>query len=90
MGWLIKSNPWLYVCIFALLYITMDVFYSFKDIGFWSMLPALTFNSRERENTATIARVGSTIGGNLVGVVIMPIVLFFSLDKTAETGDATG
>lgn len=90
MGWLIKSNPWLYIALFALLYITMDVFYSFKDIGFWSMLPALTFDTREREKTATWARVGSNIGGSLVGVVIMPIVLFFSLDKTAQTGDSMG
>lgn len=54
------------------------------------MLPALTMNTREREKTATWARVGSTIGGSLVGVVIMPLVLFFSLDKTAETGDSFG
>ena len=89
-GWLIKTNPWLYLGLFALLYITMDIFYSFKDIGFWSMLPALTLNSREREKTATIARIGSTVGGSLVGVVIMPIVLFFSLDKSTETGDPNG
>ena len=54
------------------------------------MLPALTLNSREREKTATIARIGSTVGGSLVGVVIMPIVLFFSLDKATETGDPNG
>lgn len=90
MGWLINSNPWLYIVIFAVLYIIMDVFYSFKDIGFWSMLPALTFNGAERERIASIARIGSTIGGNLVGVVIMPLVLFFSIDKSASNGDSTG
>ena len=90
MGGLNKSNPWLYLFIFAVLYITMDIFYSFKDIGFWSMLPALSFDSREREKIATLARIGSTIGGSLVGVVVMPLVLFFSLQSNGGTGDDRG
>lgn len=90
MGGLNKSNPLLYLIIFGVIYIIMDIFYSFKDIGFWSMIPALTFDSREREKTATFARIGSTIGGNLVGVVVMPIVLFFSLNQNDGTGDTRG
>ena len=31
------------------------------------------YDSAEREKTATFARVGSTLGGQLVGVVVMPI-----------------
>ena len=34
MGGLNKTNPVLYLIIFAFIYITMDIFYSFKDIGF--------------------------------------------------------
>ncbi|MBA5813293.1 MFS transporter [Leuconostoc lactis] len=90
MGGLNKSNPLLYLIIFGFIYIIMDIFYSFKDIGFWSMIPALTFDSREREKTATFARIGSTIGGNLVGVVVMPLVLFFSLNSNGGTGDTRG
>ncbi|EHN58285.1 glycoside-pentoside-hexuronide (GPH):cation symporter [Oenococcus kitaharae] len=90
LGGLNISNPILYLIIFAVLYITMDVFYSFKDIGFWSMIPALSFDSREREKTATFARVGSTIGQNIVGVIVMPIVLFFSLSSNNGQGDNRG
>lgn len=89
MGGLNETNPMLYLLIFAVLYIVMDIFYSFKDISFWSMVPALTFSSEEREKTATFARVGSTIGANIVGVVIMPIVLFFSVTKSGS-GDKNG
>lgn len=89
MGGLNETNPMLYLAIFAVLYIVMDIFYSFKDISFWSMVPALTFSSEEREKTATFARVGSTIGSNIVGVVIMPIVLFFSVTKSGS-GDKNG
>lgn len=84
-----KSNPTLYIFLFGLLYLIMDIFYSFKDTGFWSMIPALSLSSREREKTATFARIGSTVGANLVGVVIMPIVLFFS-QNSSPNGDKQG
>lgn len=90
MGGLNKTNPVLYLIIFAFIYITMDIFYSFKDIGFWSMVPALSFSSEERGKTATFARIGSTIGANIVGVVIMPIVLFLSLNRNGGAGDNRG
>ena len=61
-------------CTFGIIYLVMDVFYSIKDIGFWSMIPALSLDSHEREKMATFARIGSTIGANIVGVAIMPIV----------------
>lgn len=89
MGGLYKKSAIGYLVLFAVLYITMDIFYSFKDVGFWSMLPSLTTSSREREKTATYARVGSTIGGGLVGILVMPAVIFFSATKTS-TGDDRG
>lgn len=90
LGGINRTNPILYLIIFAILYITMDIFYSFKDVAFWSMIPALSLNSHERERTASSARIGSTLGGGLVGVVVMPLVLFFSLNKAGGTGDARG
>lgn len=90
MSGLNTSNPYLYLTIFAILYILMDIFYSFKDVGFWSMIPAISFDSHEREKTATFARVGSHIGANIVGIVVMPIVLFFSVNANHGQGDNSG
>lgn len=90
LGGLNTSNPILYLIVFAILYITMDIFYSFKDVGFWSMIPAISFDSAEREKTATYARVGSNIGQNIVGVVVMPIVLMFSTKANSRQGDNRG
>lgn len=90
MGGLNTKNPILYLILFAILYITMDIFYSFKDVGFWSMIPAISFDSVEREKTATYARVGSTIGANIVGVVVTPIVVFFSVNANHGQGDTRG
>ncbi|MBF7129814.1 glycoside-pentoside-hexuronide (GPH):cation symporter [Pediococcus pentosaceus] len=90
LGGLNTSNPILYLIVFAILYITMDIFYSFKDVGFWSMIPAISFDSAEREKTATYARIGSNIGQNIVGVVVVPIVLMFSTKANSGQGDNRG
>ena len=90
LGGLNKTNPFLYLVLFGIIYLVMDVFYSIKDIGFWSMFPALSLDSHEREKMATFARIGSTIGANIVGVAIMPIVLFFSMTNSSGSGDKSG
>ena len=90
LGGLNKTNPFLYLVLFGIIYLIMDVFYSIKDIGFWSMIPALSLDSHEREKMATFARIGSTIGANIVGVAIMPIVLFFSMTNSSGSGDKSG
>ena len=53
------------------------------------MVPSLSTSSREREKTATYARVGSIIGQGIVGVLVIPAVIFFSA-KATSTGDDRG
>ena len=90
LGGLTTSNPLLYLIIFAILYLVMDIFYSAKDFAIWSMVPAMSFDSKEREITATFARIGSVFGAQLVTVMVIPIVLFFSKDANGGVGDANG
>ena len=89
-GGLTVSNPTLYLIIFAIVYFIMDIFYSAKDVAIWSMIPALSFDSHEREVTATVARIGSVFGGQLVTVIVMPVVLYFSINQNGGAGDPTG
>ncbi len=89
-GGLTVSNPTLYLVIFAVVYFIMDIFYSAKDVAIWSMIPALSFDSHEREITATVARIGSVFGGQLVTVIVMPVVLYFSINQNGGAGDPTG
>jgi len=79
-----------YLIGFAVVYLIMDIFYSAKDVAIWSMIPALSFDSREREITATYARIGSVFGGQLVTVMVMPLVLFFSINQNGGAGDPRG
>lgn len=90
MGGLTVSNPTLYLIIFAIVYFIMDIFYSAKDVAIWSMIPALSFDSHEREVTATIARIGSVFGAQMVTVIVMPVVLYFSINQNGGAGDPTG
>lgn len=89
-GGLTVSNPTLYLIIFAIVYFIMDIFYSAKDVAIWSMIPALSFDSHEREVTATVARIGSVFGGQMVTVIVMPVVLYFSVNQNGGAGDPTG
>lgn len=61
-GGLTTSNPVLYLVLFGIAFVILDIFYSFKDISFWSMLPALSVDSKVRAKFGTIGRFGSTLG----------------------------
>lgn len=90
MGGLAIDSPMTYLVLFTILYFIMDVFYSAKDVAIWSMIPALSFDSHEREVTATFARIGSVFGAQMITVAVIPIVLYFSHDANGGVGDPTG
>ncbi|MBR1729072.1 MAG: MFS transporter [Selenomonadaceae bacterium] len=90
LGGMALDNPMMYLVAFTVIYLIMDIFYSAKDVAIWSMIPALSFDSREREITATYARIGSTFGAQLVTVIVMPLVLFFSINQNGGAGDPRG
>lgn len=71
-------NTTLFIILFAIVYILLDSFYSFKDIAFWSMIPALSTKTKEREKLATFARLGSSLGANGTTLAVVPIVTFFT------------
>lgn len=73
------SNPTLYLVLFTIVFIILDSFYSFKDIAFWSMIPALSTDTAERGTLATFARFGSSLGANGTTALVVPIVAFFTV-----------
>jgi lactose/raffinose/galactose permease len=86
-GGLATSKPYLYLALFGLAFVILDIFYSFKDISFWSMLPALSVDSKVRAKFGTIGRFGSTLGAQGVPIVIFPLVIFFSKTFSGTSGD---
>lgn len=52
---------------FAIMYILWGMTYTIMDIPFWSMIPALSNNKKEREKIAVIPRIFASLGGLLIG-----------------------
>lgn len=89
LGGLSSSNPMYYIIMFVVIFAILDIVYSFKDIAFWGMIPALATTSKERESVGVYARIASTIGQSLVTFSIVPIVLFFSKNHS-QTANVIG
>jgi lactose/raffinose/galactose permease len=72
------SRPTVYLMLLALTFLVIDIFYSFSDIAIWSMLPAVSIDSKVRTKFGTASRIGSTLGAQIVIVIITPAILLFS------------
>jgi len=76
----LKGVP--YVVVFGLSYLLWDLFYGLNDIAYWSMLPALTTDQKQREKIGSFARICANIGLFSCVVGIIPL--------TNALGDAVG
>lgn len=65
-------SPALYVALFALFYLAWDILYGLNDIAYWSMLPAITLDQRQREKVGSTAKFCANIGLFAVVVGILP------------------
>lgn len=52
----------LFLVVFAITYVLWGMTYTMNDISYWSMLPSLTVNPKERERVSSLARIGANIG----------------------------
>lgn len=62
-----------YVIIFAIAYFLWDVSYGINDIGYWTLMPALTTDQKERESIGAFARICANIGMYIIMVGWQPI-----------------
>jgi len=62
-----------YIGFFAVIYILWGIGFTANDISYWSMLPALSINQKEREKMGAFARICANIGLFTVVAGIVPI-----------------
>jgi melibiose permease/lactose/raffinose/galactose permease len=62
-----------YAIVFCVLYLLWGVTFTINDISYWSMLPALTVNQKEREKIGSFARICANIGLFFVVAGIVPL-----------------
>ncbi len=59
---------------FTIVYILWDVTYTMMDIPYWSMIPAVTKTSAERENLSVVGRTCAGVGSALIAMFTMLLV----------------
>ncbi len=69
-----------YVALFAIVYLLWGISFTVNDIAYWSLLPSLSSDQKEREKIGAIARICANIGLFTVVSLIVPI--------TTALGDA--
>jgi len=62
-----------YIISFVIIYLLWDLTYGANDIAYWSMLPSLTIDQKERERTGAFARICANIGLFACVVGIIPL-----------------
>lgn len=62
-----------FVVAFGILYIAWGISYTMHDISYWSMLPTLSQDLREKEKIGSIARICASIGLFAVVSLVVPI-----------------
>jgi lactose/raffinose/galactose permease len=81
-----RINMTAFTISFAITFIAFDIFYSFRDVSYWGMVPALTEDSRER-SIYTAAANFTGFGQNIVTMIIVPVVTYFTFVFTGKSNE---
>jgi melibiose permease/lactose/raffinose/galactose permease len=67
------GTGWTFVIIFGIAYLLWDITFGINDIGYWTLLPVLSSDQKEREKTGAFARICANIGLYIVMVAWQPV-----------------
>ena len=87
---LVNVNTTLFIVLFVITFIVLDVFYSLRDISYWGMIPALSSDSHERSTYTALGTFTGSIGYNGITVIVIPIVSYFTWTFTGAKGQGPG
>ncbi|MEG2450863.1 MAG: MFS transporter, partial [Clostridia bacterium] len=59
-----------FLIFFPFAYILWDITFTMNDIGYWSMLPSLTSNEKDRNTISTMANLTAGIGAGAIGLFL--------------------
>ncbi|WP_295731363.1 PTS sugar transporter subunit IIA [uncultured Limosilactobacillus sp.] len=81
---LAKVNWVLFAILFVIIFLAFDIFYSFSDVSYWGMVPALSEDSNERGIYTALGAFAGTIGWNGLTIIVVPIVTYFTFLATGQ------
>ena len=62
-----------FIIVFGIIYVLWGIAYTMHDISYWSMLPTLSQDQREREEIGSVSRICASIGLFAVVTLIVPV-----------------
>ena len=67
------GTGWTFIGIFGLAYLLWDITFGINDIGYWTLLPAMSTDQKQREKMGTIARICANIGMYIAMIAWQPV-----------------
>ena len=67
------GTGWTFVIIFGLAYLLWDVSFGVNDIGYWTLLPVLSTDQKQREKIGSFSRICASIGAYAVMAAWQPV-----------------
>lgn len=62
-----------FIIVFGVIYISWGISFTMNDISYWSMLPSLSKDQKEREQIGSVARICANIGLFTIVAAIVPV-----------------
>ncbi len=67
------GTGWTFIGIFGISYLLWDITFGVNDIGYWTLLPAMSNDQKTREQMGTFARICANIGMYIVMIAWQPV-----------------
>ena len=67
------GTGWVFVVVFLAAYLLWDITFGINDIGYWTLLPAMTTDQKQRESSGAFARICASVGMYIVMVAWEPV-----------------
>lgn len=77
------GTGWTFIIAFAIAYILWDISFGINDIGYWTLMPALSHDQKQREKIGAFARICANIGLFTVMVGWQPVTAALGNTKQA-------
>ena len=69
------GSGWSFIIIFGVSNLLWDITYGINDIGYWTLLPVLSTDQKQREKIGSFARICANIGTYIVMVAWQPVTV---------------
>ena len=67
------GTGWTFVILFGIAYFFWDIAYGINDIGYWTLLPVLSADQKQRESMGAFSRICASVGMYIVMVAWQPV-----------------